>query len=345
MELLERVRDIGSDTPALDEYAVSAARQSLLREIAREERVGEARRAPRRRWVGGSMLVGGVAAAALVVGVVANPLAAPTAAATVFEDAATTTFTTDALSPTASQYIRIDEAYEQHGRGYSPEEGVEHDVDYTLESSRALFVPADRSDDWIGEFLPQTVTVTRGDTALADGIAAQLGVGTPTGVAGVAAIEAYPGGRIMAGDGWETHDYRLNPMEQYYDEMPRDPAQLLDWIQQYEPEVGTAPPVLVDLYGFNLAPADLRATIFRALALQKDASVLSVEGDITTIAYSESGENPARAVIAVDTARGLIVGFGHEELGPDGTATVSDNFGGLTISIVNTAPAGVRIDG
>lgn len=345
MDALERVRDIGSHIPALDEYAVSAARQSLLREIAREEHVGIGRRSPRRRWVGGAMLVSGVAAAAaLVIGVVANPLAALPAAATVFEHAAATTFTTDALNPAAGQYIRIDETYEQHGRGYSPKEGVEHDVDYTRESSRELFVPADRSDDWIWKFLPQTVTVTRGDPSLADGIAARLGVGTPTGLAGVAAIEAYPGGRIMAGDGWETHDFRINGMERYYDEMPRDPAQLLDWIQHYEPAAGS-PPVLVDLYGFNLAPADLRATIFRALALQKDASVLSVEGDITTIAYRESGENPDRAVIAVDTARGLIVGFGHEERGPDGTTTVSDNFGRLTISIVNTAPAGVRIGG
>lgn len=347
MELLERVREIGSETPALRQEAVNAARQSLLREIAREERARAERLAQRRRWIGGASLAGGLAAAALVIGVVANPIGAPTAAAAVLEEAAATTLTTEVLNPAAGQYIRLDESYEQSNLGYAPEEGVEHDVDYTVSSSRSLYVPADRSEDWISEVNPQTVTVTRGDPELADDIAAWLEqeLGTATGAAGIAAIEAYPGGRIMAGDGWETHDFRLNTMERYYDEMPRDPAALLDWIESYEPEPGVAPPVLVDLYGFNLAPPDLRASIFGALALQEGASVLTVQGDITSIAYPERGENTARAVIDVDTARGLIVGFGHEETTDDGTTTMSDNFGRLTISLADTAPEGIRIDG
>lgn len=343
MELLERVRDIGADTPDLGVDAMNGARQSLLREIAREERIGRRRRT---RWVGGSVLAAGLAVAALVIGVVANPSGTPTAAAAVLEDAATTTLTTEALTLEPGQYLRIDESFGWHGSGFSPEEGVEHDVDYVVESSRAIFVPADRSDDWIAEAQPESVTVTRGDSELAEEIAAWLGTtGSATGPAGVAPVEAYPEGRIMAGDGWQTHDYRLNSMERYYDEMPRDPERLREWIDGYEPEPGVAPPELVDLYGFNLAPADLRASIFQALALQDGASVLSTDGDVTTIAYPESRESPARAVIAVDTARGLIVGFGYEQTAADGSTTISDDFGRLSISIVDTAPEAVRVTG
>lgn len=346
MELLEQVREIGADIEPVGEGAVMAARQQLLREIAREERSAPSHRGARRRWIGGSALVGGIAAAALVIGVVVNPASVPTAAASVvLEHAAEATLATVALSPAPGQYIRIEETFEQLHSGFAPKEGLEYEVRYTTEYSRVIYVPSDRSDDWVAHFKPVRVTVTDGDTGLTDDIEVAEGVGTEKALAGVAPIEAYPGGRIMAGDGWETHEYRINQMERYYDEMPREPQRLLDWIGRYEQEEGIAAPALVNLYGFNLAPADLRATIFRALALLEGASVISVDGDITTIAYPEGGEDDLRAVISVDTALGLIVGFGHEVTDEDGATRVGDNFGRLTISIADSAPEAVRIDG
>ena len=60
------------------------------------------------------------------------------------------------------------------------------------------------------------------------------------------------------------------------------------------------------------------------------------DGDIRRIAYVLHGEGSAREIIDVDTARGLIVGYGCED---------SDSIGRLQILIADTAPEGVRIAG
>lgn len=343
MDLLDRVRDVAADATPLTETQFNAARQRLLREIARAERVPAG---SRRRWLGAGGLVAASAAAAVVIGVVGNTSGVAPAAAQVLEHAAETTLTTVVLDPAPGQYIRIDERYEQKFRGFAPEDGVELDIDYTVGYSRAWYVPADRSGDWVADFsVPDTVIITRGDTSLAGEIAARELVQPQTAIAGVAAIEAYPGGRIMGGDAWQEHDYRVNSLERYYDEMPSDPQALLAWIDGYQPQEGVSAPELVNLFGFNLAPPEVRATIFRALALKPGVSVLSVDGDITTIAYLEGGESDARAVIEVDTAQGLIVGFGPGATDERGVTTRGDSFGRITTTIVDAAPAATRIAG
>ena len=62
----------------------------------------------------------------------------------------------------------------------------------------------------------------------------------------------------------------------------------------------------------------------------------SNDGDIRRISYVLHGEGSDREIIDVDTARGLIVGYGCED---------SDSIGRLQISIADTAPEGVRFAG
>ena len=70
--------------------------------------------------------------------------------------------------------------------------------------------------------------------------------------------------------------------------------------------------------------------------VQEGANVLSVDGEITKIAYVPHGEGSDREIIDVDTARRLILGYGCED---------SDSIGRLQISIADTAPEGVRFAG
>lgn len=349
MDVLERVRDIhASDihpgAAPVSEPQINGARQAVLRAIAHES-ASETRTNRRFQWFGGSALLGGAAAAALVVGLLANPAAPSPAAALVLEQAAETTLTTMVLDPGPGEFIRINYSFEQRFSGFSSADGVEHDVDYTVKTARSTYVPADRSADWVLAMDPTVVTVTGGDTGLTDEIAAFLGAGTETALAGVGPVESYPAGQIRAGDGWEDHDYRLNPMEQYYDEMPRDPRQLLNWIESYQSVPGEAPPTLIDLYGFNLAPPDLRATIFRAIAMAPDIQVIATDGAITTVSYPESADDSSRETISIDTDKGIIVGFGTESTDSEGTPRPSENAGRFSISIVDHAPEAVRITG
>ena len=70
MDLLDRVRDLAADAPALTETQLNDARQALLREIARDEPRAVRRN---RRWIGVAGLVAASAAAAVVIGMVAGP--------------------------------------------------------------------------------------------------------------------------------------------------------------------------------------------------------------------------------------------------------------------------------
>lgn len=348
MDLLDRVRDIGADASPPSEMQLNSARQTLLREIARGERV-PAR--SRRRWIGGSALVGGLAAAAVVVGVVVNPAVAPVAsAAEVLERAAETTLTTTVLSPGPGQYIRIQEIATSHlgwtgdirdpnGGGWDSRSSATEAV---VQESRSLFVPADREDDWVRDFDEsfEILEISGPDTQLARSVLSSTRNGSGL------AVEVYPGGMYtqtgvvaegVAAD--EVLTFAVNGLSCYYDEMPREPAALVRWLESYEPEYLSAcgPPSLTEPENFNLAPAELRAAMFRALALSDGAKVVRTEGDVTTIALSEGDESEWMITFDIDTSTGLMVGRGN--LNDDRWSSR------IIVSIVDALPASVRTTG
>jgi hypothetical protein len=333
MPLMERVREIGADEARIDDETIRVARQALARETARSvkpARVGRRRRAWAGIGIGG--LVAGTAVTAIVVGSVLAPVEAPSAsAAVVLREAAEVTLTTEALTPAPGQYIRISETWAQPMRGFVPEEGTEIDVTYTLSRTRTLYVPADRSADWIEDSTDAEKITDVSEPEWTSRIEEQELSGGEL----LPDIVAHPGGRIMGGDGWQTHYYHLSPMSRLYDEMPRDPEALLEWLATYEPESGYPPPRLTEPVDFNLAPADLRAAMFQTMALLPGARVISEDGDFTTVAIPDGGESNWMETVTIDMRRGLMVGRG--------TLDTPESRGSLDISIVDSAPDGVRL--
>ncbi|WP_127818971.1 hypothetical protein [Microbacterium sp. CPCC 204701] len=349
MELMERVREVGAEA-VLDEGRLDAARVTLLREIAREERADAA---PGRRlavrWIGGSALAGGLAAVALVVGFVAIPATAPTAsAAEVLERAAEATLTTQAVSPGPGQYIRIqeiatstvgwveDSAYPEGGWWGS---GASHTMATTVQA-RSLYVPADRSGDWVQDYDEsfEVVEITGPAAETARDVLVATRPGSKLDV------EVFPAGIYsqtgVGGEGVDPDDvltFAVNGLQCYYDEMPRDPEALVDWMEQYEHEYlsDCPPPRLGEPIEFNLAPAGLRAAMFRALALTEGSRVVGVDGDVTTIAFPEGGESTWMQTVDIDTSTGLMVGRGN--LDDDSWSSR------VVVSIVDGLPATVGV--
>lgn len=321
MLLMERVREIGADESRVEDASVRAARQVLTREIARNVRPDRVHR----RWralagmgIGG--LAAGAAVTAIVVGSVVAPPAAPSAsAADVLNDAAKATLTATVLDPAPGQYIRIQEVSTLTigwtAEEESPDGGFwdsrESGTTASVRQSRSLYVPADRSDDWVEDYAESTelLALTGPDAEQAEKGLDQLEFSVR--------VEVYPGGlqSITEVDGAEpgtVDQIARNGLSCYYDEMPREPRLLVEWLDNYAYTTPSAcpPPQITEPVDFNLAPAELRATMFQALALVDGARVERIDGDITTIAFPDGGESNWMETVNVDTAQGLIVGRG-----------------------------------
>lgn len=333
MLLLERVRDIGAEEAHITEASMQNTRRLLNREIARSLAPGTRRR-HRRAWTGVGIggLVAGAAVTAIVAGSVLAPPSVPVASASVvLTEAAKITLTTEALTPAPGQYIRISETWAQPMRGFVPEEGTEIDVTYTLSRTRTLYVPADRSADWIEDNTDAEHITDVSEPEWTSRIEEQELSGGDM----LPEIVAHPGGRIMGGDGWETHYYHLSSLSRLYGEMPRDPEALLEWLTSYEPESGYPAPRLTEPVDFNLAPADLRAAMFQTMALLPDARVVSQDGDLTTVAIPDGGESNWMETVTIDMRRGLMVGRGSLDS--------PESHGSLDVAIVDSAPEGVHL--
>ena len=347
MELMERVREIGASAEPVRDAGLDAARVALLREIARKERADAApRRRRTARWIGGSALAGGLAATALVVGMVAVPATAPTAsAAQVLERAAEVTLTTTAITPAPGQYIRIQET-ERYRIGWNVSSDDldgwwspgRAETEGTLLVARSLYVPADRSQDWVREYSEsvEAVNITGPDAADVGRDFSEIGPRN--------SVEVYPGGMYtqtgVGAEGVEPDDvltFSVNGLACYYDEMPRDPEALVAWVHDFDHVYLSAcpPPRLTEPTDFNLAPPDLRAAMFRALALLDGARVVATKGDITTIAVPEGGESDRMQTVDINTSTGLMVGRGN--LDDDAWSSR------VVVSIVDAVPDSVRL--
>ncbi|WP_313356488.1 hypothetical protein [Microbacterium sp.] len=316
MSLMEQVRDLGAEQASLGDRTVTVARAALMREVRRRTR--ERRRIPRWAGVGIGGVVAGTAVTAIVVGSVLAPSTAPSAsAAEVLRGAARTTLTTTALDPAPGQYIRIQEVSTQTlGWRADPDEpdggvldSTEQATSLTLQISRSLYVPQDRSQDWVEDYAESKEVLSASGPDVTDATRAAL---EPDGLG----VQIYPAGLYSEPDAVEPDDmFHRNALECYYDVMPREPQRLVRWLEanQDAPRSTCAPPRLGEPIEFNLAPADLRAAMFQALAQVEGARVERVEGDITTIAFPEGGESAWMQTVDVDTSQGIIVGRGALE--------------------------------
>jgi hypothetical protein len=356
---MERVREIGAGA-ALDDAGIEVARHALLREITREERTDAAPSRHRKaRWIGGSALAGGVAAAALVIGFVAVPATAPTAsaAAQVLERAAGASITAAEQSVPGGSYTRVDTAFtwvttydEDMPAGAEFNNAFRADAEAVLliVDASSIYVPADAEGEWVRERTPYHVADASGPRAreAADAWGREMNPG-----AGLGGVTRYPGGVVEGGRDGDAVKYHLDGRETYAD-LPTDPEGVVAWFEERygaegEPD-GMAHffiETLGDLMSFNLAPADARAGMLRAFASLPGVEVVATDGDLTTLAYEREFEaGPARVEFILDTARGYIVqstnwGMGEydEPVAFEGvpdwqSRTVS------TVSVVDAAP-------
>lgn len=359
MELMERVREIGAEAPTVTAAGLDGAREALLREIAREERRdAEPVRRRRARWIGGSALAGGLAAAALVIGFVAVPATAPTAsaAARVLEKAAETAAETPETALAPGQYLRVATTFDQvqpwdadGDRTWFARAANVDDAEavVVVRGVSAMYLPADRDGDWITERDYGHVAESFGPEAAA---AVDVWMATAGGDDGLNGARLYPGGAAIAGDGTT---YYLDDRDVYAD-APTDPQALLDWLRERASEPGNsesevnytvAAEMLGDIQLSSLAPAPVRGAMLRALSLVDGITVASVDGDVTTLDYRwQSDSGIARMTFDLDTVRGLIIAVTNWGTTTDGLGSLDGSPEWrsrtmLDISVVDAAPA------
>lgn len=359
MELMERVREIGVDA-ALDKRRIDAARHALLHEIAREE-PADAAPAHRRtvRWIGGSALAGGLAAAVLVVGLVAVPATAPTAsAAEVLEQAALASLRAAQTQAPAGSYIRIGTAFtwattydEQMPEGARFNNAFRADAEAVLliEDESTIYVPADPEGEWIRERVPYRIAEAVGPKAVqaSEVWAREMGPAT----AGLAGISRFPAGIVEGGRDGDVVTYHLDGREMFAD-MPTEADAVVAWFEERYGAEGEADGMahffietMGDLMSFNLAPARARAGMLRAFASLPGVEVVAREGEQTTLAYEQDFDaGPARVEFVLDTDRGYILQSTHWGMGeydvPVAFAGVPDwqSRTVSTVSVVDAAP-------
>ncbi|GGD76124.1 hypothetical protein [Microbacterium murale] len=352
MDVLEQVRDIRTDDTPVSEQQLNTARQAMLRQIAREERTPSR---GRRRWAGASVLAGGVAAAAIAISVL-TPARIDPAAAAVLEDAADVTINAVDTQLAPGQYLRIQtdsatlwkwdaDMGDSINARFNNANRADAEAGLIVTDSRVLYVPADRSADWIWDWRANESVVDSFGKRSAEAIADWT---TYTGQADGGYwpdIQRLPGGEALAADG-DDHEYLLDSYRRSYEDMPRDPKLLLEWFRDDsgDPDVSDQWVIaaMTGVLTANLMPADLRAATLRAMALIPGIQVENVDGNLTTLIYRSGDWFSSRTTeVTIDTAQGLIISVaetsseGNSDLLPD---TIPDGKTTVTTTIVDSAP-------
>jgi hypothetical protein len=387
MELFELVRDIEKTQDPATPARIARSRAKVLAKVSASPK----RRARARWVWGGTAAVGGLSTAAVVATVVIAGLAAPVvvqpasaAAVEILNDAAEVVITGVDPAVGPGQYLKVREIYElvslwdadagEPVAGFNTatlptSEGAVH-----VRGVRDLYVPSDPTGNWIlDDRATNEVLETWGDprTRAAYDQMAQMSALPPGTDADPAGIQALPGGadgseapgsepQVTPSPGAPGSEVSAPPIDEvgyydrfrpFYDEMPRDPQQLLTW---YREHLATSSD---DWYLFqsigrglqtNLMPRDLRAASLRVLGLLSDVDVAATNGSITTLALpaqlGEGGEfgNLLVSELDIDTSTGRIVGIRETypnrstSLMPVGVPWASWQ---IEITVVDEAPA------
>ena len=182
-----------------------------------------------------------------------------------------------------------------------------------ISSVRTLSVPADRTADWTWMWEPQTVGQAYGDRT-----AEQIVTDSQIPLDGESHLITYPAGMEPAPDGPRPGRISQGPLPfddyaPHYNQMPREPQALLDWYRNHgrvgDDTGGDAWIVrsILDLTTtVNLAPADVRAARFRALALIDGLEVASSDENIATLRYRDQS-NAQTMLFEVDMKHGYLL--------------------------------------
>ena len=351
ISLLNRVR---ADIPERHPDDVIRGRAALLRSIDAPPAPTPARH-PRRRWIwGGSAVAATCALTGVFVfgGALGAPGGADPAAAAVLGSAAAAARTVVDPVVGPGQYLQVttDAVYAGMGTTEADSEAARQrgedsikDGDLTafLERDlRALWVPFDRSGEWIEVRCARTPVQTFGPRS--EAFAAE------SGILGSDARQAFPGGKTESGMSVATLDPETAAA------LPRDPRQLLAKIYQ---ENGAAGPSrdgealvwIADRLRSGTVSAELRSVFYDTAALIPGVTITeqqaTLNGRTGTAIGRDETENGFRQDIIIDPDTGAFIGERQVLLRPvadmpAGTATGSSS---VTTTVVDAAPEGTSL--
>lgn len=371
MDVLDRVREFGADVELTEEqltHALQDVRRGLLPDAAPRKRA--------RMWIGiggiGGLVAAGAATTAIVIALstppttvveavtpspstpevtvtaepqpTPTPTVAPVTAASVLEQAAVLASTSAGSSIANGAYLRIDSRTEQlvlwaADAEYTPYNATRESATaaWIAEGTYSTYIPADRSAEWVRVFEPEKRIIALYGTDAEPRAAQWLDMTLKEVI-----VNRYQGGLGDPGD--ET--YPTYGSDAYFAEMPRDPHELLEWNRARmiagnveDVDEGVVIVLTQDLE-LNAAPPDLRAAMFRALALTPGVEIQSVDGDLTTLAFHYDSFEPRVGTMTIDTRTGLVAAStGTWSPGP---GVVPDAIPGYrmttTITVVDSAP-------
>ena len=376
MNVFEKVTQARPEIEGAEEN-MSAARQRLLSEIHGAPQTVKAR-AARRPWIIAGSLVGAAAAVTagvLVVNVLASspdrveavptaeprpsvepsptprPTVEPLTVSSAFGAAGTAAASFSGLTVAPGQYLRIqvdmhDVVYHEPVNGWGENSADRSNATSAWEmlGTYDTYVPADPHGEWrylgtsratgalYGPEAPQRMQQYLQETG------AGSGSFTPSGELGGPSAP------------WPT-DGGSNLLVDFLEAMPKDPAQLIAWIDEHQdtpPESQNAKVgwLLIDLLARNVGSAESRAAMYGALSLLDGFELIGVTGNVFTVALVTPIENlsgapsTVRRTAAIDMSTGVVMettvtsGSGSA-LVPD---TVPDSRRTYSVFVVDTAP-------
>lgn len=366
MELFELVRDIDNGPDASAPARIARSRESLVGAIA-----DTGKRRKRTRWVwGGTAAAGGlsvatIATTVIIAGTVAPVVAQPASAAAVavLSEAAEIVLTGVDPEVGPGQYLKVRETYElvslwdADASSSEPVAGFNMAALPSSEGAihargiRDLYVPSDRSGDWVldDRFTNEVLDVW-GDPDALDAYE-RLVAFMPERDGDPGGIVALPGGMQTGMPDTTEDDRYYDPLRDFYDEMPRDPQQLLAWYREQLAETSSEDWYMFQAIGryvsADVMPADLRAASLRVLGLLGGVDVAGTNGSVTTLALpadlGEDGEFGDLLVseLDIDTSTGRIVArretYPHRstDLMPAGVPWASTT---IEVTVVDEAP-------
>ncbi|WNV84474.1 CU044_5270 family protein [Umezawaea sp. Da 62-37] len=314
-----------SDRPLTD------AREKLMREAAAEGPPASKSPFRRRGLVVG---VAAAAAAAIVGGVVvigggggapAQPVAQPTtsqqptkrdvsllSASQVLNDAADKITAKDPeLKPGQYRYIEVKGSYLRGFQTGTPQEVVSAPTGYTYlaDITYQTWIPRDVTQEWLEKRVPGDAKLI-GSSTPASEVPAYQPMDTDMGERRGACGDFFPKAKPKKVCGDETD----MGQPAFYENLPRDPDQLLAWLEDYTSQRGSTPGTMfhfgIQFLDSGIMPADLRGDLLRAMA--KIDGVKVVEEATTPdgrkgLALGLDGDQERRDLI-VDPDKGEVIG-------------------------------------
>lgn len=341
MDELTLLRGLRTDLGTPTDAAVERGRERLLRHITPAPR--SITPAPRRRRLGLRIALTSAAAAALVTALVAGDVvgfagwrgAATAEAAEVLDTAAVATIKTSDPVVGPGQYLKVESTYVA-ARYTTLADRT--DLAWLDSGKDTLFIPANRSDEWVWD------RSARIPTTFFDAKAKAYAANTIKEAQSTAYMLRGRNGNFSA----SASDSAIAAPE-LLASLPRDPYLLLNGIYkrtlgQGQSVDGEALVFIADLLRTGTVPADLRAALYKAAAMIPGVTVISRQAVLdgrTGIAIGRVEDTSnVRKDIIIDPATGLLIGErevltkAQGEM-PAGTATSST---AVKTSVTTAAP-------